>query len=150
MSISTQSGQAMPEYKIHWHVVLIHFPISFYLVAFMFMLIYLFTSSSCFEMTSVISLLAGFVMIIPAIITGWFTWKNKYKGFRGMLFKRKIITSFVMIGISFVLVVGQVVNTGFFEHSANAVWHGAYFIGTALLIIGAGIEGFYGGRLNHK
>lgn len=150
MSISTQSGQAMPKYKMHWHVVLTHFPISFYLVAFTFMLIYLFTSNSCFEMTSVISLLAGLVMMIPATITGWYTWKNKYKGFSGMLFKRKIITSFVMIGISFILVVGQVANSGFFEYSASAIWHGAYFVGTTLLMIGAGIEGFYGGRLNHK
>jgi hypothetical protein len=114
------------------------------------MLLYLFTSYFCFELTSFISITAGLIMIIPVIISGWFTWKKKYKGFRGMLFERKIITSFVMIGISFILVIGQVVNTGFFEHGANNLWHGVYFIGTVLLVAGAGIEGFYGGRLNHK
>lgn len=67
-----------------------------------------------------------------------------------MLFKRKISTSFVMIGISIILVTGQAVDTGFFEQSANALWQGAYFMGTVLLVAGAGIEGYYGGRLNHK
>lgn len=59
MDSSTQPRHLVQNYKIHWHVVLIHFPISFYLVAFMFMLIYLFTSYSCFELTSVICIAGG-------------------------------------------------------------------------------------------
>ena len=110
---STQSSQISPKFRIHWHVILIHLPISFYLVAFMFSFLSLFASRSCFETVSFILLSAGGLAMIPVTLTGWFTWKSNYHGLRGKLFMRKIVTAFVMLGLSIVLIVAESLNSDF-------------------------------------
>lgn len=150
MSVSTPSGRPVLKFRIHWHVLLIHFPISFFVVSFGFMLLHLFTFTPCFEMASTVTLIAGAVMMVPATLTGWYTWKSRYRGVRGMLFQRKIPISFAMIAISIILATWRTVSFGIFEDILHPIWHGVYFGGTTLLLLGAMAEGYYGGRLNHR
>jgi hypothetical protein len=150
MNISTEPGRALPKYKIHWHVVLIHLPISFFLATALFAFLYLIIPHPCFDLALLISLTIGLIGLVPVIITGWFTWKGKYKGFRGLLFNRKILTAFIMLVISLTLLVIHLLSNLLFHFGGNIIWRTVYFIAVMLLAFGAGIEGFYGGRLNHK
>ena len=59
-------------------MLLIHFPISLFGVAFGFQILHLFIAPACFELATNVTLLGGAVMMIPTTWTGWFTWKGDY------------------------------------------------------------------------
>ena len=142
--------QVIPKYRIHWHVLLIHFPISFFMAAFGFQILHLFTETDCFELATNVALIAGTITLIPTIWSGWRSWKNNYKAAKVITFQRKITTAFVMLGVSIPLTVWRAVFLGVFEQTHTSVDHIIYLLGNTLLIIGAVIEGYYGGRLNHR
>ncbi len=149
-SSSTPAGHTRIRYKLHWHVLLIHFPISFFLGAFVFMAMHLVSGNDCYSLAAYMSLIFGAVSMIPVTYTGWTTWKSRYRGVKGKLFIRKIRISFGMITISFLLVIYQTVSDIETLHVFNNLGHFLYFNGVILLVLGAAGEGYYGGRLHHK
>lgn len=141
-----QKGQAKLQYKIHWHVLLTHFPVSFFMLSSGFMVLHLYTGSDCYELSAFLSLLAGALILLPAAISGWVTWKGRYQGMRGKIFLYKIRTAFGMIALSFALLFVRLV----LHPQLHIVWMWIYPAGVFLLLTGAMVEGFYGGRLNHR
>ena len=99
MNISSM-GRAVLKYKIHWHLMLVHFPISLFGVAFLFQILHLFINPFCFELGTNVTLAAGSVMMIPTTWSGWSSWKNQYKGAKVKLFQRKITIAFSMLSLS--------------------------------------------------
>jgi hypothetical protein len=150
MSATSESGKVLPRYKVHWHVVLIHLPISFFLATALFAFLFLIVPNPCFDFASLCTVFIGMIGLIPVIATGWTTWKTKYKGFRGMLFNRKIVTSFAMLAVSFILLVIHLLSNLLFHFDGGIGWRAGNFIGALLLAFGSVIQGFYGSRLNHK
>ena len=146
MSNATAPGQTKLKYKVHWHVLLTHFPVSFFMLSSGFMLLHLFTRSDCFELAAFLSLLAGALIMLPTTIRGWLTWKGRYKGMRGKMFLHKIRIALGMITLSFALLLVRLL----FPPPLHVVWMWIYAAGVMLLLVGAMIEGFYGGRLNHR
>ncbi len=142
-------ARAILNYRIQWHVLLVHFPISFFGVAFIFQILHLITNPFCFELATNVVLAAGTVMMIPTTWSGWFSWKNHYKGAKTYLFQRKILTAFIMLGISLALSTWRLVAFGVFNEAPENPQHWIYLFGNTLLILGAITEGYYGGRLNH-
>ncbi len=140
----------LPGYKIHWHVVMTHFPVSFFIGSFGFMILHLFTQTSCFELAGFVTLVASFVFLLPATLTGWITWKNKYIGLRSKLFNTKISLPFAMLALSFLLVIYRSIFQLTYLDLVHNVWHVIYFGGIIVLAAGAVTEGYYGGRLNHR
>jgi hypothetical protein len=55
-------GQAVLDYKIHWHVVLTHFPIALFLAAALFQVLHVFYMPVCFERATNVMLVAGTIM----------------------------------------------------------------------------------------
>jgi len=149
MDMSSLS-RAVLSYKIHWHIILVHFPISFFLAAFIFQILHLFMYPACFELSTNVSLAAGTVMMIPTTWSGWSSWKDNYKGAKVVLFRRKIVTAFLMLGFSLGLSLWRFIGFGFFMEAYVNPAHWIYLAGNTLLILGAVIEGYYGGRLNHR
>jgi uncharacterized membrane protein len=137
-------------YHVHWHVLIIHFPISFFIAAFGFQILHLFTHPICFELSTNVALVAGTLALIPATWTGWRSWKNHYKGAHIPIFQKKIIIAFIMLGLSLVLSVWRVTFINAFENNSTNIMHWLYFLGNILLMLGASAEGYYGGRLNHR
>lgn len=131
---------------MHWHVVLTHFPISFFMVSAGFMVLHMFTNTECLEMASFLTLFAGAVMLIPTALTGWSTWGAKYKGASTKIFRYKINISYSMTALCVVLIVSR----GFLVNTNHTAWHFIFSFGFVLLFIGALTEGFYGGQLNHR
>lgn len=146
MATASQTGHTKLRYKIHWHVLFTHFPVSFFLLSSAFMILHLFIPRDCYELAAFLCLLAGAIILIPTTISGWRTWKGRYKGMRGKMFLYKIRTAFGMLGLSFALVLVRL----FFPPPLHAVWLWLYAAGILLLLVGAMVEGFYGGRLNHR
>ncbi len=147
---SAPPGPAPRRYRIHWHVFLTHFPISFFGVAFGFQVLHLFLFPVCFELATNVSLMAGTALLIPTTLTGWLTWKGFYKGAKGLIFRRKISISLAMLALSIPLTIWRTVFLSAFEDAPLSPWHWIYFAGNALLILGAIGEGFYGSRLTHR
>jgi hypothetical protein len=143
-------GKAVAKYKVHWHVAFTHFPVSFFMISLGFMLCHLFARAACFELASYLTLITGAIVMVPTTLTGWFTWKDRYKGFRGRIFLNKIRIAFFMLGLSFLLVIYRTLFKIEFMDILHNAWHAVYFIGILLLVAGAISEGSYGGRLNHS
>jgi hypothetical protein len=136
--------------RIHWHVYLTHFPISLFGGAFGFQILHLFMAPACFELATNVALIGGTAMLLPAIATGWSEWKTHYHGAEGLIFKRKITTAFGMAALCFPLIIWRVAALGFFQEARQSPQHWIYLAGNSLLIVGAVLEGYYGGRLNHR
>ena len=135
---------------MHWHVLLVHFPIASFLGSFTFMSLHLLTRNSCFALAAYVSLIAGAIIMLPTTATGWITWKKNYKGSMGKLFLNKIRISFGMIGLSIVLVIYQTILPFDVLDVSHRLGHFLYFGGVTLLMMGAAAEGYYGGRLHHR
>ena len=132
----------------HWHVLFVHFPISFFGVAFGFQMLHLFFAPACFTLSSTMVLIAGALMMIPTTVSGWRSWKRTYKGAQTYIFKRKIIIAALMLVTSAMLVGWRLSFYSIFTEEPGAA-HWVYMAGSALLIMGAVLEGYYGGRLHH-
>lgn len=143
---TTTPRRAVLRYKIHWHVLLTHFPISFFLASSGFMVLHLYTETDCFEMAAYVTLVAAAFSMIPATVSGWTTWKGQYRGARVRLFINKTRISYAMLGLSFALVVWRT----FWLPKEHYIWHYTFAVVVFLLMAGAIAEGYYGGRLNHR
>jgi uncharacterized membrane protein len=139
-------------YKIHWHVILVHFPISFFGAAFLFQILHLIftTVSGCFTLGTSVLTGSGAIAMIPTTISGWTTRKRKYKGASTPLFKKKITTAFVILGLSFSLIVWRSLIYSTLADEPFIWQHYLFLFGSVLLITGAVIEGYYGGKLTHR
>lgn len=138
------------KYKMHWHVYLVHFPISFFGVSFGFQVLHLFFAQECFELATNVTLAFGTLAMIPTTWSGWSSWKKGYKGAKIRLFQRKINTAFFMLAFSIVLTFWRFTFYDISESTIHGLGHWIYLLGSTILILGAIVEGFYGGRLNHR
>jgi uncharacterized membrane protein len=136
-------------YKIHWHVLLTHFPLSLFGVAFFFQILHLFVFPKCFELATTIVLVAGAASLIPTTMTGIHTWKHSYNASNAPLFRKKIAIAAAVLPISIALAVWRIAYIGTLQIPTVGVVHWFYLGGITILILGAGVEGFYGGQLNH-
>ncbi len=148
--ITPQPGVVSPQRRVHWHVFLTHFPISLFGGAFGFQILHLFMAPACFELATNVALLGGTVMLLPAVASGWSEWKAHYHGAKGLIFQRKIATALAMAVLGFPLVAWRIAALGLFEEAPESPQHWIYLAGNAFLIMGAIMEGYYGGRLNHR
>jgi hypothetical protein len=143
------TAQPQQRFKVHWHVLFTHFPISFFGVAFVFQVLHLFVAPTCFELATNVTAILGTIMLIPTTLTGWFTWRSGYRSARLPLFKRKIDISFAMLAVSISLVTWRVI-LGLSREVPESPSHWVYMAGNTLLIVGSMVEGYYGGRLSHR
>jgi len=143
---ATPPGRVNLLYRVHWHVVVTHFPLSFFLASGLFMFLHLFGESACFELASTVCLAIGAAATPFAIATGWATWKARYRGARTPLFDKKIVVSFAMLALSVALLAWRL----FLHPEFHFEWHAVYALALFALLGGAAAEGMLGGRLNHR
>lgn len=136
--------------KMHWHVMLTHFPVGAFTGAFLFMTLHVITRDDCHAQGASVSLLAGLSMLVPTTATGWITWRHKYKRSKIRLFRIKIWTSIAMLLVCAALVAYQTIHPFALLDVSRRWEHALYFLGVASLMLGSFVEGFWGGRLNHR
>jgi uncharacterized membrane protein len=137
-------------YQIHWHVLLTHFPLSLISVSFLFQLLHLYAFSQCFELASNVLLVLGVASLVPTTWTGYHTWKRHYNGARASIFRRKILIAAALLLVGVPLCTWRMIYGGSQAEAARSSIHWPYFIGTGFMIVGAILEGYYGGRLSHR
>lgn len=145
---ATQAGPA--RFHLHWHVFLTHFPLSLLSMTFVFQLLHLFSYPQCFELASNVLLVAGVSSLVPTTWTGYHTWKHQYHAARASIFTQKIIIAVVLLLIGIPLCAWRIIYIGSSPQAVRPGIHWTYFLGTALMIIGAILEGYLGGRLTHR
>ena len=146
MTLTSLPHEISSRYKIHWHLLVTHFPISFFTASAGFMAAHVFTANECFEQASFLTLVAGAIMLVPATLTGWYTWKKDYKGVQGKIFVYKIRISCGMLALAAILTSLRNV----FLPGHHTMWHYVYAVGFLSLFVASIAEGFYGGRLHHR
>lgn len=87
--------------------------------------------------------------MIPATVSGWFTWKRHYRGAPTRLFRRKIQIAFSLLGLSIAISAWRLSLYTVVGRDTRLIEHYAFFFVAFLLIAGAAAEGYYGGRLAH-
>jgi uncharacterized membrane protein len=140
---------AQDRIRVHWHAAFTHFPISTFGVAFLFQVLHFFMFREPFELATTVCVITGAFAMIPAIVTGWLTWKKDYQGARGKILLRKRLIAFSMLVVSAPLSAWRVVLY-YLGNAAEGIDHYLFFFFTTLLIVGAIAEGYYGGRLTHR
>jgi len=146
MTLTSRARGILLRYKIHWHLLVTHFPISFFTASAGFMAAHVFTANECFEQASFLTLVAAGIALVPATLTGWYTWKKDYKGIRGKIFVCKTRISYGMLALTAILVSLRNV----FLPGHHSIWHCVYAVGFLSLFVASIAEGFYGGRLHHR
>jgi uncharacterized membrane protein len=134
---------------VAWHALVVHFPISLFGVAFLFHVLHFFVAYECFELATNTSLLVGAVAMVPSVITGWITWRSRYHGMRSAVILRKIYIGLAMLVLSSGVVIWRVGIVGI-QNETSPPGHPVYTILVTLLILGAVLEGYYGGPLTHR
>lgn len=143
-------ASATPRFRVHWHVILTHFPVSGFAGAFLFMTLHLVTRDRCMGAASFVALLAATAILIPTTFTGWLEWRTTYRSFMNKVFRNKIRMSAVMIPVAIALGTYQSQQPFTSPDAVLTIPHAIYFAGLALLMLGAMAEGYWGGRLHHR
>lgn len=131
---------------IYFHPIFVHFPQALFPVAFASFLLYLLTGNVLFERGAYLMTIFGLVATPVTMITGYIDWKIRYKGYLTSVFKIKITTGFVLIGLS----LSAVLLRTFVPEVSLLPLSGGGWLLTGLLAACVGscvVEGHYGGNL---
>lgn len=142
-------SQKSPARRIHWHVAFTHFPVSLFGTAFLFQMLHFFMFADAFELAASVCIIAGAASLVPATISGWLTWKRYYHGSKARIFRRKILIAFIMLFVSIAQAAWRLVLHNL-STDVGGLTHPIFFIGVSILMAGAIIEGYLGGRLAHR
>lgn len=135
----------LPE-GVYFHPIFVHFPQALFPVAFASFVLYLVTGNDLFERGTFLMLLFGLAAVPVTMITGYLDWKIRYKGYMTPVFKIKITTGFVLIGLSLSAVLLSVLV----PEVARLPLSGMGWLRAALLagcVASCVVEGHYGGKL---
>jgi uncharacterized membrane protein len=131
---------------LYFHPIFVHFPQALFPVAFASFVLYLATGESLFERGTYLMTVFGLVATPVTMITGYIDWKIRYKGYMTPVFKIKIVTGFVLVGLSLAAVLLRTLV----PEIAGLPLSGPGWLLAGLLAgcVGACVvEGHYGGKL---
>jgi len=135
----------LPE-GVYFHPIFVHFPQALFPVAFASFVLYLVTGNDLFERGTFLMMMFGLAATPVTMITGYIDWKVRYKGYMTPVFKIKIITGFVLIGLS----LSAVLLRALVPEVALLPLSGMGWLRAGLLAACVGscvVEGHYGGKL---
>jgi len=88
-----------PFLRRHPHPMLVHFPVVFAVSPVLFYLLYLITAKAAFETTAFHCLGAGLFFFVPAVLTGFLTWRLNYESRPMRPVRIKILFSVLLLVI---------------------------------------------------
>lgn len=135
----------LPE-GLYFHPIFVHFPQALFPVALASFLLFLATGAAAFETGAYLMSAFGLAFSPVTMITGYIDWKVRYKGYMTSVFKIKIVTGFVLIGLS----LAAVLLRALVPETALLPLSGLGWIRAGLLtgcVASCVVEGHYGGKL---
>lgn len=131
---------------VYFHPVFVHFPQALFPVAFASFVLYLVTGNDLFERGTFLMMVFALAATPVTMITGYIDWKVRYKGYMTPVFKIKIVTGFVLVGLS----LSAVLLRALVPEVAMLPLSGLGWLRAALLagcVASCVVEGHYGGKL---
>lgn len=131
---------------VYFHPIFVHFPQALFPVAFASFVLYLVTGNDLFEKGTFLMIVFGLAATPVTMITGYIDWKVRYKGTMTPVFKIKIVTGFVLIGLS----LSAVLLRALVPEVARLPLPGLGWLYAAQLagcVASCVVEGHYGGKL---
>jgi uncharacterized membrane protein len=135
----------LPE-GLYLHPIFVHFPQALFPVAFASFLLYLGTGETLFENGTYLMTAFGLAATPVTMITGYIDWKVRYKGYMTSVFRIKIVTGFVLIGLALTAVLLRILV----PETALLPLSGLGWLRAGLLaccVASCVVEGHYGGKL---
>jgi len=135
----------LPE-GLYFHPIFVHFPQALFPVAFASLLLCLVTGDALFERGASLMIAFGLAFSPVTMITGYIDWKVRYKGYMTPVFKIKIVTGFILVGLS----LAAVLLRALVPETALLPLSGLGWVRAALLagcVASCVVEGHYGGKL---
>jgi predicted heme/steroid binding protein/uncharacterized membrane protein len=137
--------ERFPFLRRHPHPMAVHFPMVFLISPALFMILFITTGERSFEATSFHCLGAGLLMLFPAILTGFLTWRVNYQARPIKPVKIKIVLSLMLCALSVLAFLWRLSEPELLL-SMNASGLAYFFIVFSLMPIVSAV-GFYGGKL---
>jgi predicted heme/steroid binding protein/uncharacterized membrane protein len=91
--------ERFPFLRRHPHPMLVHFPVVFAVSPVLFYLLYLITAGTAFETTAFHCLGAGLFFFMPAVLTGFVTWRINYESRPMKPVRIKILFSALLLAV---------------------------------------------------
>lgn len=138
--------ERFPILRRHPHPMVVHFPIVFMMAPVLFLILSVVFSHRPFEETAFHCLGAGIIFLIPAIITGFFTWWINYLARPMRQVRIKISCSFLLLAAAGVAFLWRL-----FEPDVFTRFDGqglVYFLVVLLLVPLVSVIGWYGASLS--
>ena len=131
---------------IYYHPIFVHFPQALFPVALASLLLHIATGNVVFENGASLMTIFGLAATPVTMVTGYIDWKIRYKGYMTPVFKIKIVTGFVLVGLSLAAVLLRTLfpETGLFPLSGVGWLRAALLAGCVASCV---VEGHYGGKL---
>ena len=131
---------------VYFHPIFVHFPQALFPVAFASFVLYLVTGNGLFERGTFLMTVFALAATPVTMITGYIDWKVRYKGTMTPVFKIKIVTGFVLVGLSLAAVLLRTLVPEIAALPLSAP--GWLLAGLLAGCVGACVvEGHYGGKL---
>lgn len=134
-----------PSLRRHPHPMMVHFPIALIIMAVIFKLLSLIEGLYFFEPTSLHCLGAGILFAVPAIITGFLSWRINYQARSMKPIKMKIWLSAVLMVLSPAVFLWRLYEPA--VTTATGAAGRAYFILFLVCLPLVALIGRYGGQL---
>jgi uncharacterized membrane protein len=131
---------------VYFHPIFVHFPQALFPVAFASFVLYLITGNDLFERGTFLMMVFALAATPVTMVTGYIDWKVRYKGYMTPVFKIKIVTGFVLIGLS----LSAVLLRALVPEVARLPLSGLGWLRAMLLagcVASCVVEGHYGGKL---
>ena len=129
----------------HLHPISVHSPNGIIPMAVIFLVLSVLVSSLAFASAAYYSLLFVLLAMPPVMITGYITWKYKYKGARTSLFTMKIVAACVATVTLLSLVVWKTIQPDVLSNASTGRW--PFLLLALLLLASVGLAGHLGGKL---
>ncbi|MEN8189316.1 MAG: rubredoxin-like domain-containing protein [Thermodesulfobacteriota bacterium] len=129
----------------HLHPISVHTPNGIVPMAVIFLVAAVLVGSLSLANAAYYSLLFVLLAMPPVLITGYITWKNKYKGAKTPLFMMKISASCVATVTLLILVGWKTVQPDVLSNGSSGRW--TYLLLALILLTSVGVAGHFGGKL---
>ena len=132
-------------YKNHAHPISVHFPNGVLPVTVVFVALTLFTGYAALGEAAYFNLIAVFLAMPLVLLSGFISWKKRYKGMVTRTFVTKIVCGSIVTLIALILLIWRYNDPGVLHSDSPARW--LFLVMHFFMLAAAGLAGHLGGKL---
>lgn len=131
--------------KFHPHPILIHYPMGLYVFSALMQFLYFVTRIDTFEVSAFYGIVFATVTAVPTMAAGFFSWWLNYESTFTVIFKNKIIFSFVLLAMGIFMCVARYADPGISSRMdlLSLTYNGSVFLAVPVI----GFVAYNGGKI---